>query len=94
MVVDNTQELLDKLQEGKINFAFLEGCFDKAQYETRRFTIEPFIPVCAADSPLARPEAKERDMYQHRLLSPGKGLGQPQMLELLLARPEFDGAQF
>jgi len=32
MIVENTKELLDKLEHGKIDFALVEGYFTKSEY--------------------------------------------------------------
>lgn len=49
MIVDNTQELLKKLDEGNIDFALVEGFFQKNEYDCQKYSDENYIAVCAPD---------------------------------------------
>ena len=49
MIVDNTQELLRKLDEGIIDFALVEGFFQKNEYDCQKYSDENYIAVCAPD---------------------------------------------
>ena len=49
MIVDNTQELLRKLDEGAIDFALVEGFFQKNEYDHQKYSDENYIAVCAPD---------------------------------------------
>ena len=64
-LVDNTARLLSQLEAGELDFAVLDGIFDKARYDSFRVRMEPYIGVCARSHPfgLARPP--------HRARSPG-----------------------
>ena len=53
LLVDNTAHLLSMLDAGELDFAVLEGIFDKRQYDSFLFRPEPNIGVCAADNPFA-----------------------------------------
>ena len=48
MLVENTTVLLKFLNEGKIDFAIVEGYFSKKEYDYHVFQRESYIPVCAA----------------------------------------------
>ena len=48
LLVDNTAHLLSMLDAGELDFAVLEGIFDKRQYDSFLFRPEPYIGVCAA----------------------------------------------
>lgn len=43
----NTSTLLTMLDSGEIDFAFIEGYFQKSDYEYKLFCKEYFIPVCS-----------------------------------------------
>ncbi|MGI6467289.1 MAG: LysR substrate-binding domain-containing protein [Sphaerochaetaceae bacterium] len=43
--IDNTEVLLKMLDKGKIDFAFIEGQFDKSAYSYKLFTNHPFIAI-------------------------------------------------
>lgn len=47
MLVENTDTLMNKLQQGIIDFAFIEGNFHKRDYSHKLLLRERFIPVCA-----------------------------------------------
>ena len=47
MIVENTRELLKKLDEGEIDFALVEGFFKKNEYDFQKYSEEPYIAVCS-----------------------------------------------
>ena len=49
MIVENTQELLKRLDEGTIDFALVEGFFQKNEYDHQKYSDENYIAVCAPD---------------------------------------------
>lgn len=57
MTVANTKELLEKLDDGEIDFAILEGDYSKAAYEHIPFLVDHFIPICSPSHPLVRGSA-------------------------------------
>ena len=84
MIVENTRELLRRLDEGSIDFALVEGFFQKSEYECIRFSDEPYIAVCAPDYPFReRPEVIE-DLFRERLLLREEGSGTREVLERCL----------
>lgn len=84
MSVDNTQVLLKKLKSGIIDFAFLEGYFDKASYDGAVLSEEKFIPVCSNKSKLAGRKIKFDDILGERLILREKGSGTRDIFEHLL----------
>ncbi|MGB5822587.1 MAG: LysR family transcriptional regulator [Proteocatella sp.] len=85
MYVENTHNLLNKLQHGEIDFALLEGIFDKHKYETRLVSNEEFI--CVA-SPSFNKQSKQpyelKQLFEKRLILREKGSGTREILEQLL----------
>lgn len=61
MVVENTLVLQEMLWDGKIDFALLEGHFDKNQFEYNLISHETFIGVC---SPLNKVASKANDLEE------------------------------
>lgn len=53
MHVDNTHTLLNMLDEGDLDFAFIEGHFNKSDYIYKLFSKEAFIGVCSKQSSFA-----------------------------------------
>lgn len=84
MQVENTQALLNKLDEGDISFAFIEGFFDKSNYGWKLFSKEAFIAVCCPTSPLANATVSLRELFQQRLIIREVGSGTRTILEQLL----------
>jgi DNA-binding transcriptional LysR family regulator len=84
MPVENTQILLEKLRDGEIAFAFLEGFFDKSHYDARLFSREEFIAICAPDSPFAGREVKFEELLNSRLVLREEGSGSLDILEHVL----------
>lgn len=46
LTVANTDELLVKLKTAEIDFALIEGYFDKSTYSSALFSLEEFVAVC------------------------------------------------
>lgn len=75
MVVGDTSELLAKLNEGEIEFALVEGFFQKKEYDFLVFASEPFAAVCAPDYKFHQTIEKLEDLLGERLFirEPGSG---------------------
>ncbi len=75
MVVGDTRELLGKLNEGEIEFALVEGFFQKKEYDFLVFATEPFAAVCSPDYKFCREIEKVEDLLGERLFirEPGSG---------------------
>ena len=43
MITANTHELLERISDGEIDFAIVEGYFDKTQYDYLTFSTEPTL---------------------------------------------------
>ena len=84
MTVSNTQILLEKLQNGEIEFALVEGYFDASSYGHRRFSQEEFIAVCGPDHPLAGQTVPLEMLLKNRLILRESGSGTREILEHLL----------
>lgn len=66
---------------GKLDFAVVEGFFDKTSYDHLRYASEPFVAVCAPGYPLP-PEAKRlADLLGERLITREPGSGTRTILE-------------
>ncbi|WP_099205046.1 LysR family transcriptional regulator [Scatolibacter rhodanostii] len=84
LVIDNTNILLDKLQEGEIHFALLEGYFDASLYESILFSNEEFIGVCSPTNSLANREILFSDLLDQRQIVREKGSGSREIYEEIL----------
>ena len=46
LIIDNTEILLHKLEQSEIDFAIIEGVFDKSKYGYRLYKKEKFVGIC------------------------------------------------
>lgn len=84
MIVDNTQELLKKLDGGAIDFALVEGFFQKNEYDYQKYSDENYIAVCAPDYISDGQEISVEDLFRERLLVREEGSGTREVLERCL----------
>lgn len=49
MIMENTNELLQELKNGSIQFALVEGYFSPEEYDCMAFSSEEFIAVCSSN---------------------------------------------
>lgn len=89
MTVANTQLLLEKLNLGTLDFLLVEGLFNKADYETRRFSLEKFIPLCAAQSPYAKGSFTLEALTSSPLVLREEGSGTREILKQLLLEHSY-----
>ena len=84
MYVGNTQSLLEKLRDGDIDFAILEGHFDKSNYNSLLFSLANFIGVCSSNHPFANSKVSFQDIFNERLILREKGSGTREIFEQIL----------
>ena len=53
IVLENTSELLKMINEGQLDFALVEGYFNKLEYDYRKFCQDEYICVGSIDFPLS-----------------------------------------
>lgn len=75
MVTDNTQHLIELMEHGKIDFAFVEGEFNQSVFEFQKIGEEPFIAVCSEKSSLWKQEQSINDLFSTPLLVREEGSG-------------------
>lgn len=84
MEVGNTKTLLNKLENGGIDFALLEGHFDKTKYNTAMFSKENFIGICSPLNPLSKESVSFEDIFKERLIVREMGSGSREIFEQIL----------
>lgn len=85
LLVENTHTLLEYIQKGAIDFAMIEGDFDKTVFGYEKMWAEPFVGICAAEDPLAGKTAALEDILPRHILLREEGSGTRAILELQLA---------
>lgn len=84
MLTANTQELLKLLDQGELDFAIVEGYFDKQAYDSLVYCTQRYIPVCASEYPFSHPVCRLEDLLEERLLVREPGSGTRNVLERAL----------
>lgn len=81
MRTGNTAELVSLIDRGEIDFALVEGSFDRAVFDSALFSREPFVAVAQA----AVPHSSISDLLYHRLILREPGSGTREIFEQHLA---------
>jgi DNA-binding transcriptional LysR family regulator len=89
MSVANTHVLLERLNNGELDYIVVEGLFDKSEYEAVLFSLENFIPVCAPQSEFADREADFHEITKSRLILREKGSGTREVFENILQKYNY-----
>ncbi len=90
----NTTTLLKDLENGKIDFAIVEGYFPPEKYTVETFRTERFIPVCSKKHKFCKDIHKLSDLFSERLLVREIGSGTRNILERNLALQNYAIADF
>lgn len=81
LLVDNTENLLEKLRNQELDFALVEGFFDKKKYASRLYAKEPFVGICGRKHPFAGKKVSWEDLWQEKLFIREEGSGTRQIFE-------------
>ena len=84
MFVENTHILLEMLWNGKIDFALLEGHFDKNKFEFKLISNENFIGVCSPQNKLANKVNTLDELLTQNLILREQGSGTRDIFENVL----------
>ena len=87
--VDNTEVLLHQLEHEALDFAFVEGAFDKNRYGYRLYRKVPFVGMCRRDHPFAGRTVTLQDLRGQSVVLREKGSGTRAILENALAEYGF-----
>ena len=84
LTVDNTDHLLAGLDRGVLDFALIEGFFDKGRYGSRLMREEAFFGICAPDHPLAGQTVPLHRLFAANLIVREPGSGTRDIFETLV----------
>lgn len=82
--ISNTEELSEKLRNGDIDFALIEGSFERSEFDSRLYRTEPFVGICSADHPFAGRSVSPEELVTENLLIRENGSGTRKILEAVL----------
>ena len=81
LTVDNTENLLNMLSRGELDFAVIEGVFDKEKYPHHLYKKEQFVGICGKDHPFAGRTVSLDEMLRENLILREKGSGTRMLLQ-------------
>ena len=86
MIVDNTKELLNKLEHGNIDFALVEGYFIKSEYDFVVYSKQKYICVAGKNYKLKKQPHILEDLLEETLIIREIGSGTRDIFEKNLER--------
>lgn len=89
LLVDNTQVLLRGLEAGTLDFALVEGFFDRSRYDSQLCRQEAFFGVCAPEHRLAGRSVPLDELTGERLILRESGSGTRAIFEEALHRQNY-----
>lgn len=81
MIVENTKELLYKLERGEIDFALVEGYFIKSEYDYVVYSKENYICVAGKNYKFKKQPQVLEDLFEETLIIREKGSGTRDIFE-------------
>lgn len=84
LMIRDTSELLEELKKGNIDFAFIEGFFEKTEFENYLFSKEKFIGICVVNNPIATEATTFDDILNERIILREEGSGTRDIFEKIL----------
>ena len=81
LIVDNTEHLLQMLDDNKLDFAVIEGYFDRSRFDSRLFQQEPFVGICPVGHPFSGKEVTLEELFRETLIHREEGSGTRAILE-------------
>lgn len=89
LLVDNTQVLLRALEAGQLDFALVEGFFERSRYDAQLCRQEAFFGVCAPQHRLAGRAVPLDEITGERLILREPGSGTRAIFEEALHRQNY-----
>lgn len=81
LIVDNTMHLLHLLEENELDFAVVEGFFDKNCFDSLLLHREPFVGICRKDHSFAGREVTIEELLEETIIHREDGSGTRAILE-------------
>src|SRR5574344_1694960 len=88
-IIDNTTSLINSLNHNELDFALVEGFFDKSKYGYSLFRKEEFIGICAKDHPFANKSVTIEDLLNETIIIREKGSGTRAIAEQLIMEQNY-----
>lgn len=75
LIVDNTERLLKLLENNALDFAVVEGLFDKERFDSILLRREPFVGICRKEHPFAGREIAIHELLEQTIIHRESGSG-------------------
>ena len=83
--MDNTENLLTMLSRGELDFALIEGVFDKEKYPHHLFKKEQFVGICGKNHPVSGKMVSLEVLFREHLIVRERGSGTRMLLQQAIA---------
>lgn len=87
--IDNTRKLLEMIDKSLLDFAIVEGKFDKTKYDYRLMKKEEFVGICSNTHPFANKKLSIDSVINEVILLREKGSGTRNIFEQLLSEHSY-----
>jgi len=94
VTVDNTKQLLDLLNQGKVDIAIIEGSFDKDFYGYKLFRLEDFHGFCSKEHIFANKQIEMSYLWDEKLILREEGSGTRMILKQVLETRNYSFDNF
>ena len=94
LMIDNTETLLRMLRRAELDFAVIEGVFDKTRYGYCLFKKENFVGICAKAHPFAHRQVTFAEVLKETLVVREKGSGTRMLLQQAVVEKGFSLGSF
>jgi DNA-binding transcriptional LysR family regulator len=92
-IIANTKKLLRLLDDGDIDFAIVEGYFQKSEYEYMTISKEKYVLICGQNYPLKEVVSLD-GLFSHPLIIREEGSGTREILERYLQDKGYSFSDF
>ena len=87
--IDNTENLLRQLEDSRLDFAVIEGIFDKRRYGYHLYKKEDYVGICSGAHPFAGKTVSLADTFSQTLIIRELGSGTRRLLEQAISDAGF-----
>ncbi len=84
LIIDNTENLLNKLNHFDLDILLLEGYFDKDKYQCQKISDQKLVGICSVDHPFAFKQVSLTDVFEQKTVFREKGSGTRNVFEMFL----------
>ena len=81
LIVDNSEHLLHLLEKNELDYAIVEGYFDKKRFDSQLYRKEPFVGICRKNHPFAGREVNIDELLSETIIHREEGSGTRAILE-------------